>query len=102
MSFQLKHHLNTLVSIKLNDKSTISGILLKFDNFMNVVLKQATCEQNNIRRDIGLVVLKGDNISYIIPTSLTQKKDVNKIVEPVQKSIIPGLVFIPGLKLNKK
>ena len=65
----------TRVAIWLYDESeiTIEGIIVGFDEFMNIVIDQAIEVKSNINsksdqrkeRTLGRLLLKGDNISLI-------------------------------------
>lgn len=64
----------TRVVVWLFDKSDlrIEGKILGFDEYMNVVL--GDCEEIRVkagtRREIGRIMLKGDNISVIAPATI--------------------------------
>ena len=58
------------VLIKLKGDRKIKGILIKFDQHMNMVLKNSveySKEDNSV--NIGDIMLKGDNIVIISPES---------------------------------
>ncbi|CDS07713.1 Putative Small nuclear ribonucleoprotein E [Lichtheimia ramosa] len=63
----------TRVQIWLFDKADmrIEGQIIGFDEFMNLVLDQAqevTTKEGGTRRNIGRIMLRGDNITLIQAT----------------------------------
>jgi len=60
---ELKKYMDKRMTLKLNAKRSVTGILRGFDPFMNLVIDEAventkTGEQNNI----GMVVIRGNSI----------------------------------------
>jgi len=53
--------------IKLKGDKVIRGILAKFDQHMNLVLKDATEYRGEDQTQMGNILLKGDNIIIISP-----------------------------------
>lgn len=60
--------------IWLYDRSDlrIEGKILGFDEFMNIVLDDAEeiRLKSNTRRPVGRIMLKGDNVSVIVPAKV--------------------------------
>jgi small nuclear ribonucleoprotein G len=62
---ELKKYLDKKLSVKMNGKRHVTGILRGFDQFMNITLDQATEDVNNEKHDIGIVVIRGNSIELI-------------------------------------
>lgn len=70
ISTELSKHVNKNISIKLHNHRTISGILVNFDHNMNLVLEKVEDITNSEeKKNLGKVVLRGDNILTIFLSS---------------------------------
>ena len=71
------HILNSLIGkhvlVRLKNRRTLRGKLIGFDEHLNLTLEEAHFIEET--RKIGMVILRGDNIVYIILP--TQKKLCN-------------------------
>ncbi|PAA46829.1 hypothetical protein BOX15_Mlig022716g1, partial [Macrostomum lignano] len=64
---ELKKYLDKRVSIQLNGKRRISGVLRGFDPFMNVVLDEAVeilrpDQQQQQQQRMGMIVVRGNSV----------------------------------------
>jgi small nuclear ribonucleoprotein len=55
--------------IKFKDDKLIRGILNGYDNHMNIVLNNAVEIQDKNTTDLGTIVVRGDNIIFISPST---------------------------------
>mmetsp|Transcript_14337 Transcript_14337/g.34193 ORF Transcript_14337/g.34193 Transcript_14337/m.34193 type:complete len:87 (+) Transcript_14337:263-523(+) len=63
---ELKKYMEKRLKLKLNGGRVVSGVLQGFDQFMNVVIDSTTEEVSATeRREIGLVVIRGNSIVQI-------------------------------------
>lgn len=67
---------NTRIQVTLPDARKITGRLIAFDKYMNLVISESEelrkyrkKEESSEKRILGLVVLRGDEIVSIIPAS---------------------------------
>lgn len=58
----LKKYMDKLLTIKMNGNRRVNGVLRGYDQFLNVVLEDATEERNGQTIPIGIVVLRGNGI----------------------------------------
>ncbi|CAL5995816.1 LSM_domain-containing protein [Hexamita inflata] len=102
---QMKNFVNKYVDIYSSD-SKYSGIMLSTDSHMNVVIKDCVEVQmkSENKRLLGLIMLKGDQIQFIVPSNIQQqaivvaeKKEVVKAKVNVPK-LPGGLKGLPGLR----
>lgn len=54
---------NNKLTIKLNSNRQVTGVLLGFDAFMNLVLDKSI--DDKLRQDLGIVVIRGNSIITI-------------------------------------
>ncbi len=70
------------VIVQLKGKRQFVGTLLAFDIHINVVLDNAReIQDNEIKRNIGLVFLRGGTIIFISPSSAKEEKKEKEIIE---------------------
>ena len=55
------------VAIVLKDGRIIRGKLAGFDEYMNMVIEEAEEENNDSRRKLGTLILRGNNVVSILP-----------------------------------
>jgi len=63
----LERSIEKQVSIKLKDGRIMEGKLVGYDEYMNMVLEGTEEENNNERRRLGTVILRGNNVVSITP-----------------------------------
>jgi small nuclear ribonucleoprotein len=61
----LERNLNKRVSVLLKDQRTLDGILVGFDDHMNIVLDETQEKRGEAERKLGRVVLRGNNVISI-------------------------------------
>lgn len=68
--------INTRIQVTLPDARKITGRLIAFDKYMNVVISESEelrkyrkKEESTEKRILGLIVLRGDEIVSIVPAS---------------------------------
>jgi small nuclear ribonucleoprotein len=61
----LERNLNKRVSVLLKDQRTLDGILVGFDEHMNIVLDETQEKKGDAERKLGRVVLRGNNVISI-------------------------------------
>ncbi|KAL8599478.1 hypothetical protein ACOMHN_065277 [Nucella lapillus] len=60
---ELKKYMEKKITLKLNGKRSITGILRGFDPFMNLVVDESIEEtKSGEKRSIGMVVVRGNSI----------------------------------------
>ncbi len=64
----LKRSLNKSVIVKIKGGKLIRGLLVGFDEHLNLVLKNAEFIHGEATEQMGNVVLRGDNVILISPT----------------------------------
>ena len=70
------------VIVQLKGKRQFVGTLLAFDIHINVVLDNAReIQDNEIKRNISLVFLRGGTIIFISPSSAKEEKKEKEIIE---------------------
>lgn len=63
----LEKSLNTRMSLVLKDGRTLAGLLVGYDQYMNVVLEETLESRDGTDRKIGTVVLRGNNVVTMTP-----------------------------------
>ncbi len=63
----LEKSLNRKVSLLLKDSRILKGILVGYDDYMNMVLEGTEETQGDQVRRIGTVILRGNNVVTIVP-----------------------------------
>ena len=63
----LEKTLNKRVTLLLKDNRTLEGKLVGFDDYMNMVLEDTEEENKDIKRKLGTVILRGNNVVSISP-----------------------------------
>ncbi|MDX1532917.1 MAG: LSM domain-containing protein [Nitrosopumilaceae archaeon] len=74
----LSNYINTVVLVKLKNQKTIQGNLQNFDQLLNLTLIDSKDVTNNDIKNIGSILLRGDNIiilSLFDKLDSTNKKD---------------------------
>lgn len=61
----LEKYLNKEIIVELKDQRTLKGILMGFDEHMNLVLEQAEEKGKDKSRRLGTVLLRGNNVISI-------------------------------------
>jgi small nuclear ribonucleoprotein len=64
----LEQILNRRVVLTLKDKRVLEGTLAGFDEHMNLVIADAHERREGPARNVGTVVLRGNNVVSISPT----------------------------------
>ncbi|XP_076461806.1 putative small nuclear ribonucleoprotein G [Babylonia areolata] len=60
---ELKKYMEKRITLKLNGKRSVTGILRGFDPFMNLVVDESIEEtKSGEKRSIGMVVVRGNSI----------------------------------------
>ena len=57
--------------MKLNGNRVVTGVLRGYDQFMNVVLADTISESSGEKKEIGMVVIRGNSIVMIEVLSAT-------------------------------
>ena len=63
----LNESIDKVVLIKLKGNKTIRGSLLGFDQHMNLLLSQSEEISNDNTKNLGTIVVRGDNVIMISP-----------------------------------
>jgi len=63
----LEDFLDSNVLVRLKGGRTLKGILEAYDNHLNVLLKQAEEIEGERTRQLGTVLVRGDNVIVISP-----------------------------------
>jgi len=63
----LEDFLDSDVLVRLKGGRTLKGILEAYDNHLNVLLKQAEEIEGERTRQLGTVLVRGDNVIVISP-----------------------------------
>lgn len=62
----LLHNLNGKVVVKLKSNVEYRGKMVRCDNYMNIILEEATeAIDNNVIANYGNIFIRGNNILYI-------------------------------------
>ncbi len=57
--------LNKRISILMKDNRVLEGVLVGFDEYMNIIIKETEEKMNDSIKKLGLVVVRGSNILRI-------------------------------------
>ena len=52
--------------LRMNDGKTINGMLVEYEEFMNITLNNAKEESNESSKNLGNALIRGSNITAII------------------------------------
>jgi small nuclear ribonucleoprotein len=63
----LEKSINKQVSVLLKDGRSMEGKLTGFDEYLNMVLEGTEEQNKEVRRRLGTVVLRGNNVVCISP-----------------------------------
>ncbi len=63
----LNEILNEKIELLLKDGRNLSGVLIGFDDHMNLVMDDTTEETEDRRRRLGTIVLRGNNVVSLNP-----------------------------------
>lgn len=63
----LERNLNKRLSLLLKDGRVLEGVLIGFDEYMNVVLEDTQETKDEIVKKMGKVILRGNNVVTIVP-----------------------------------
>jgi small nuclear ribonucleoprotein len=63
----LKESLEKPVIVRLKGHRSIRGVLIGFDEHLNLVLRSAEFIHNEETRQLGDIVLRGDSVVFISP-----------------------------------
>ena len=56
------------VIVSLKGGRELRGILQGYDVHMNLVLEKATDVENDVSKNVGTLIVRGDNVIYISPS----------------------------------
>ncbi len=59
--------LNENVELLLKDGRALNGVLVGYDDHMNLVLEETMEETDERRRRLGIIVLRGNNVVSLNP-----------------------------------
>ncbi|MGC8585495.1 MAG: LSM domain-containing protein [Thermoplasmata archaeon] len=57
--------LNKRISILMKDNRVLEGVLVGYDEYMNIIIKETEEKMNDSIKKLGLVVVRGSNILRI-------------------------------------
>jgi len=63
----LERNLNKKMSLLLKDGRVLEGVLIGFDEYMNMVLDNTQETKDDIVKKMGKVILRGNNVVTIVP-----------------------------------
>lgn len=63
----LERNLNKRMTLLLKDGRVLEGILIGFDEYMNMVLEDTTETKDEMVKKMGKVILRGNNVVTIVP-----------------------------------
>lgn len=63
----LERNLNKRMSLLLKDGRVLEGVLVGFDEYMNMVLDDTQETKDEIVKKMGKVILRGNNVVTIVP-----------------------------------
>ena len=58
----LKKYMDKQLSIKMNGNRRVKGVLIGYDQFLNLVLDNAASEDDDGETPIGMIVIRGNGI----------------------------------------
>ncbi len=62
----LEENLNKKVALLLKDNRSLEGVLVGFDEYMNMVLDDVQENGENFEKKLGTVVIRGSNVVRIV------------------------------------
>jgi len=65
----LSKSLGNMVLVKLKGGREVRGILMSFDQHLNLVLDNAEEMRESKVRRLGLIIVRGDNVVFISPVT---------------------------------
>ncbi len=63
----LERNLNKRMSLLLKDGRELEGVLVGFDEYMNMVLEDTQETKDETVKKMGKVILRGNNVVTIVP-----------------------------------
>jgi small nuclear ribonucleoprotein len=63
----LERNLNKRMSLLLKDGRMLEGVLIGFDEYMNMVLDDTQETKDETVKKMGKVILRGNNVVTIVP-----------------------------------
>jgi len=63
----LENMMNKKITLLLKDKRELTGTLTGFDDYMNMVLQDTEEEMDDVKRRLGMIILRGNNVVRISP-----------------------------------
>ena len=63
----LERNLNKKMSLLLKDGRVLEGVLVGFDEYMNMVLENTQETKDDVVKKMGKVILRGNNVVTIVP-----------------------------------
>ncbi len=63
----LERGLNHRMSLILKDGRVLEGVLIGFDEYMNMVFEDTQETKDDVVKKLGKVILRGNNVVTIVP-----------------------------------
>ena len=63
----LERNLNKRMSLLLKDGRVLEGVLIGFDEYMNMVMEDTQETKDETVKKMGKVILRGNNVVTIVP-----------------------------------
>ena len=63
----LERNLNKRLSLLLKDGRILEGVLIGYDEYMNLVLDNTQETKDEVVKKMGKVILRGNNVVTIVP-----------------------------------
>jgi len=63
----LERNLNKRLSLLLKDGRVLEGVLIGYDEYMNLVLDDTKETKDEVMKKMGKVILRGNNVVTIVP-----------------------------------
>ena len=63
----LERNLNKRMSLLLKDGRVLEGVLVGFDEYMNMVMEDTQETKDETVKKMGKVILRGNNVVTIVP-----------------------------------